>query len=154
MDPVSAISFAATILSFVDFSWNLVKGSYQIYQSATGTATDNTRLSTVLDDLHKVTDTLQHNATGDSPHLEDLRQLAAGCVEVSHELSSILEKLKRKEGNKAWRSLETTWKHMRKEKEVTAIEQRLNTYRLQLLLRLNLIMRSEDVISNITFLRN
>lgn len=141
MDPVSAVSFAATILTFVDFSWNLVKGSYQVYQSATGTATDDSRLSTILADLEKVTDTLQHNVTGNSPHLEDLRQLAAGCAEVSQELSSILEKLKRKAGNKAWRSLEATWKHMRKEKEVAAIEQRLNTYRLQILLRLNLIFR-------------
>lgn len=141
MDPVSAVNFAATILTVVDFSWNLVKGSYQIHQSATGTATDDARISTILDDLHKVIDTLQHKATGDSPHLEDLRQLAAGCAEVSQELSLILEKLRRKEGNKAWRSLEATWKHMRKEKEIAGIEQRLNTYRLQLLLRLNLIMR-------------
>lgn len=141
MDPVSAVSFAATILTFVDFSWNLVKGSYQVYQSATGTATDDSRLGTILADLEKATDTLQYNVTGNSPHLEDLRQLAAGCADVSRELSSILEKLKRKEGNKAWRSLEATWRHMRKEKEVAAIEQRLNTYRLQLLLRLNLIFR-------------
>lgn len=141
MDPVSAVSFAATILTFVDFSWNLVKGSYQVYQSATGTATDDSRLGTILADLEKATDTLQYNVTGNSPHLEDLRQLAAGCADVSRELSSVLEKLKRKEGNKAWRSLEATWRHMRKEKEVAAIEQRLNTYRLQLLLRLNLIFR-------------
>lgn len=52
MDPVSAVNFAATILTVVDFSWNLVKGSYQIHQSATGTATDDARISTILDDLH------------------------------------------------------------------------------------------------------
>ena len=141
MDPVSAVSFAATILTLVDFSWTLVKGSYQVYKSATNTTTDDARLSIILADLENVTDNLQYNITGNSPHLEDLRQLAAGCAEVSRELSSILEKLKRKEGNKVWRSLEATWRHMRKEKEVAAIEERLNTYRLQLLLRLNLIFR-------------
>ena len=141
MDPVSAVSFAATILTLVDFSWTLVKGSYQVYKSATNTTTDDARLSIILADLENVTDNLQYNITGNSPHLEDLRQLAAGCAEVSQELSSILEKLKRKEGNKVWRSLEATWRHMRKEKEVAAIEERLNTYRLQLLLRLNLIFR-------------
>ncbi|KUL88478.1 hypothetical protein ZTR_05452 [Talaromyces verruculosus] len=154
MDPVSAVTFAATILTFVDFSWNLVKGSYQVYQSATTTTTDDARLSTILADLENVTDNLQYNITGSSPHLEDLRQLAAGCAEVSRELSSILEKLKRKEGNKVWRSLEATWRHMRKEKEVAAIEGRLNTYRLQLLLRLNLIFRglslSEKSLDNLT----
>jgi hypothetical protein len=141
MDPVSAVSLAATILTFVDFSSNLVKGCYQVYRSSTNTTTDDARLSTILADLQNVTNSLQHDVAGNSPHLEDLRQLATGCAEVSQELSSMLEKLRRKEGNKLWRSVEATWKHMRKEKEVAAIEQRLNTYRLQLLLKLNLIFR-------------
>ncbi|QGA20421.1 hypothetical protein EYB26_008123 [Talaromyces marneffei] len=141
MDPVSAIGFAVTILTFVDFSWNLVKGSYQVYQSVTITTADNARLSTVLADLKKVTDAIQHDVKGNSPHLEDLRQLAAGCAELSLELSSILETLKKKEGNKVWRNLQAKWKHM---KEVPVIEQRLNVYRLQLLLRLNLILSEQQ----------
>ena len=141
MDPVSAVNFAATILTVVDFSWNLIRGSYEVYQSATCTTTDHRRISTVLDDLQGITKSLQSDLIGNSPHFKDLRQLALECAEVSQELSAILEELKRREGNKIWCSLEAKWKSMRKEKELASIEQRLNTYRLQLLLRLNLMLR-------------
>jgi len=141
MDPVSAINFAATILTVVDFSWNLISGSYKIYQSTTGTTTDHAQISTVLNDLQTITKSLRSNVKGNNAHVKDLKKLAVECAEVSQELSNILEELKRKEGNKIWRSLEAKWKSMRKEKELASIEQRLNTYRLQLLLRLNLMLR-------------
>jgi hypothetical protein len=141
MDPVTAVGFAASIINFVDFSWSLIKGSYEVYESATGTTTDHTRISTVLEDLDTITKSLQSDVKGSSPHLTELKKLAVECAEVSQELSTILKDLKRKEGNKAWRSLEAKWKSMRKEKEVASIEQRLNTYRLQLLMRLNFMLR-------------
>jgi hypothetical protein len=141
MDPVTAVGFAASILTFVDFSWTLIKGSYEVYESATGTTADHTRIDTVLKDLNTITKSLQSDVNGNSPHLTDLKKIAVECAEVSQELSTILKELKRKEGNKVWRSLEAKWKTMRKEKEVASIEQRLNTYRLQLLMRLNLLLR-------------
>lgn len=141
MDPITAVGFAASILTFVDFSWSLIKGSYEVYESANGTTTDHTRISTVLGDLDNITKSLQCDIKGSSPHLTDLKKLAVECAEVSQKLSKILEELKRKEGNKAWRSLEAKWKSMRKEKEIASIEQRLNTYRLQLLMRLNLMLK-------------
>jgi hypothetical protein len=141
MDPVTAVGFAASILTFVDFSWTLIKGSCEVYESATGTTADHTRIDTVLNDLNTITKSLQSDVNGNSPHLTDLKKIAVECAEVSQELSTILKELKRKEGNKVWRSLEAKWKTMRKEKEVASIEQRLNTYRLQLLMRLNLMLR-------------
>jgi len=141
MDPISAVGFAASILTFVDFSWSLVKGSHEIYRSMTGASTDHAQISTVLDNLEGVTNALQFEVKPTSPHRIALKELAKGCAAVSQELSSILEDLKRKEGNKVWRSLEAQWKVMRKEKTVASIEQRLGSFRLDLLLRLNLIIR-------------
>src|ERR1700759_4279575 len=100
MDPVSAIGFASAILTFVDFSCNLIKGSYEIYQSASGITTDHVRIGTVLDDLQGVTAALQSDLKGDSPHLKDLRQLSVDCGNVAQELSAILKDMERKEGNK------------------------------------------------------
>lgn len=140
MDPISAVSFAATILTFVDFSWNLVRGSYNIYRSATGESADHAQISTVLADLNGVTETLRSDVRADSPHGDFLKKLAGDCASVSAELSAILEGLQRKEGNKIWRSLEARWKSMRKEKKVASIERRLNSFRLELLLRLNIII--------------
>lgn len=142
MDPVSAVSFAVTIITFVDFSWKLVKGSYEIYQSETGASTNAVQIGTVLDDLANVTKALQVDVKPDSPHMDFLKQLARDCTAVSTELCAILKDFERKEGNKIWRSLEAKWNNMRKEKEVMSLEQRLNSLRLELLLRLNLIIRS------------
>lgn len=141
MDPATAVGFAASILTFVDFSWTLIRGSGEIYHSITGTTTDNARIGTVIQDLGWITKSIHSDIKGSSPHLRDLKNLAAECIEVSGELSTILEELKRKEGNKVWRSVESKWKNMRKEKEIASIEQKLVTYRLQLVLRLNLMLR-------------
>ncbi|KAH7367076.1 hypothetical protein B0T11DRAFT_50133 [Plectosphaerella cucumerina] len=142
MDPVSAAGFASSIITFIDFSFKLVQGSAALYQSATGTSAENAAIGTIVDDLRNVTDAIAQPPTPetDSQHWRDLRKLAADCNGVSKELADILETLKRKEGNKAWRSLEAAWKSMRKSKEIAAIEERLKTYRVQLLLRTNLIL--------------
>jgi hypothetical protein len=58
MDPVTAVGFAASILNFIDFSWNLVQGSYEVYKSASGTTAENAHISTVLEDLREVTEEL------------------------------------------------------------------------------------------------
>lgn len=143
MDPVSAAGFASSIITFIDFSFKLVQGSAALYQSATGTSAENAAIGTIVDDLRNVTDAIARPPTPetDSQHWRELRKLAADCNGVSKELAEILETLKRKEGNKAWRSLEAAWKSMRKSKEIANIEERLKTYRVQLLLRTNLILR-------------
>jgi hypothetical protein len=141
MDPVSAVGLAASIFAFIDFSWKLVKGSYEIYQSESGASPGLVQIDTILDDLADVTKTLQADVDAGNPHRDFLRKLAGECTAVSAELSDAMKDLKRKEGNKIWRSLEAKWNSMRKEKEVASIEQRLNSLRMQLLLRLNLIAK-------------
>ena len=144
MDPVSAMSFAATILQFVEFSYGLVKGSYDIYRSSTGQSADKAHLSVIVDDLKDVTTALQSDNKLDGPHRGPLKKLAADCAAISRELSDILEDLKRKEGNKAWRSLEAKWKGLRKEKKMEDLEARLNSSRIELLIRLNMIIGCVD----------
>ena len=145
MDPITAIGFAASILTFVDFSWSLIQGSCEVYEL--GTTSGNKRITSVLSDLDCITKSLQSDVKGDTLHATRLKSLAAQCVLVSQELSTILKNLEMKEGNKIWRSLEAKWKSMRKEKEIAAIEQKLVEYRLQLLLRLNLMLRYAALIS-------
>lgn len=141
MDPVSAVGLAASIVSFVDFACDLVKGSYKIYRAESDESASHAHIGTILNDLEDVTKTLQTDVKPDSPHRDFLKKLASDCAAASTELSSVLKDLKRKEGNKIWRSLEAKWNSMRREKEVVSIEQRLNSIRLELLLRLNVIIR-------------
>ncbi|KAH6695310.1 hypothetical protein F5X68DRAFT_147085, partial [Plectosphaerella plurivora] len=125
MDPVSAAGFASSIITFIDFSYKIVQGSITLYSSANGVSAENAAIGTIVDDLRNVTDVIAQPPTPetDSPHWRELRKLAADCNGVSKELADVLENMKRKEGNKAWRSLEAAWKSMRKSKEIAAIEE-------------------------------
>lgn len=142
MDPVSAAGFASSIITFIDFSFKLIQGSVTLYQSSTGATVENAKISSIVDELKDVTDAIAHPPTpqANGSHWPELRKLALECHAVSTELADMLETLKRKDDNKAWRSFECAWKSMRKSKEIAALEQRLNTYRVQLLLRTNLIL--------------
>ncbi|KAG7118853.1 hypothetical protein HYQ45_015437 [Verticillium longisporum] len=146
MDPVSAAGFASSLITFIDFSYKLIQGSVDLYKSAAGATDDNVRISSIVDDLKKITETISTPATpaDDGPHTRELNKLALDCHGVSKELTDILEKLKRREGNKAWRSLEAAWKSMRKSDKVAALENQLATYRMQLLLRISIILNDNQ----------
>jgi hypothetical protein len=64
MDLITAVDFAATILTFIDFSWNLVIGNYGMLQSASGTTAENAYIGDVIDDLHVVTAALKSHQLG------------------------------------------------------------------------------------------
>ncbi|RNJ56586.1 hypothetical protein D7B24_007073 [Verticillium nonalfalfae] len=147
MDPVSAAGFASSLITFIDFSYKLIHGSVDLYKSAAGATDDNVRISSIVEDLRKITETISTPAPpeDDGPHSRELNKLALECQDVSKELADILETLKRREGNKAWRSLEAAWKSMRKSDKVAALVNQLATYRMQLLLRLGLILNDNQI---------
>jgi hypothetical protein len=140
MDPITAVSFASSILTFIDFSWNLVTGIYEVLESVSGTTAENAHIGNIIDDLHAVTATLKSCQLGRSEHEKALRQLASKCANLSKELLNLLEKLKVKGKNSAWKSLKAKWESMRKEKDISSIETRLREYRSQILIRLNLML--------------
>ena len=141
MEIIGAVSFAASIVSLVDFCCKVVKGSYEIYRSESDAPLEHAQIGTVLDDLDGVAKTLQAKVELDIAHSEPLLKLASDCLAASTELSDILKDIRRKEGNRVWRSLEAKWTSMRKEGALAAVEQRLNFLRLEFLLRLNLVIR-------------
>jgi hypothetical protein len=143
MDPVTAVGFAAGILTFIDFSYNLISGTYSVYKSVNGTTLENACINTVISDLLEVTEGLQPNVEGKAKHERALCKLAENCHDLAQDLLEILEKLKinDKNTNTKWKSLKVKWVSMRKEKEVASIEKRLDGYRSQILVRLNLMLR-------------
>ncbi|KAK0646910.1 hypothetical protein B0T16DRAFT_458790 [Cercophora newfieldiana] len=53
MEAIAGVGFAASILTFIDFSAKLVQGTYEVRRS--GTTGENTHIANVLDDLQDVT---------------------------------------------------------------------------------------------------
>jgi hypothetical protein len=141
MDPVTAIGFAASILTFVDFSWNLITGTYEVYKSSTGTTSETAHISTVIGDLQEVSEGLNSDVEGKTTHEKYLCKLAGQCNHLSKDLLKILGKLEVTEKDSKWQSLKVKWAGMRKEKEVASIEKRLDRYRSQILIRLNLMLK-------------
>ncbi len=140
MDPVMAIGFASSILTFIDFSWSLVRGTYEISSSATGATIENTHIGNVVDDLYEVTEELKNGFKASDKHERAIARLGNHCVALSKDLQEVVVKLKAKDDSK-WESLKTKLKSMRKEKEIIAIEKRLSEYKAEILLRLSFIMR-------------
>ncbi|KAM0285156.1 hypothetical protein ACHAQH_001585 [Verticillium albo-atrum] len=146
MDPVSAAGFASSLITFIDFSCKVIQGSIDLYKSTTGATTDNARISNIVEDLQKITETIANPCPPDqnAKHWPELIQLAVDCNGSSKELAAILDNLKVKEGNKVWRSVEAGWKNMCKSNEVVSLEQNLNIYRIQILLRLSIILNDNQ----------
>ena len=102
MDPITAVGFASSILQFIDFSWGLVTGTYEVYKSVTGTTAENAHISTVINDLESVTDGLIPDIRGKTKHEKELCKLAEKCHSLSQDLSKILKKLQVTEKNSKW----------------------------------------------------
>ncbi|KAH0545108.1 hypothetical protein FGG08_000720, partial [Glutinoglossum americanum] len=133
-----------SILTFIDFSWNVVQGTYEVYSSASGTTAENAHISTVLKDLQETTEGLHSDLKTDNKYAKQLSKLAKNCLGLSRELTTILEKLRVKERNSRWQAVKATWASMRKEKVVASIEKRLGEYRAGIVLCLNLMLFSQQ----------
>lgn len=141
MDPITAVGFAASILTFIDFSCAVIGGTYEVYKSTTGTTLENAHITTIVDDLERVTDGLISDAEGKPKHTRELCKIAENCHKLSQDLSKILKKLQISDNKSKMKSLKIKIASMRKEKEIVSIEERLDKYRLQILLRLNFMLR-------------
>jgi NACHT NTPase-like protein len=142
MDALTAVGFAANLIAFVDFAWDLVSGAAELYKSPTGRTIKNAHVENVISDLQDVTDDLDTGSLGDSKEAKRLRRLASSCNELAEELLALLKRL-RLDGNKnrPWASLIVKWRNMRKANEVASMEERLREYRSEILLQLNIMLR-------------
>ena len=140
MDPVTAIGLAASIVSFIDFSWSLLTGAKELYESGRRKTKDNARISSIVDDLNEYALDLTIGGEGASKHEKALRALANDCHGLSKELVKILQKLEMTK-NSRWQSLKKTWQAMRKADDIALIELRLEKYRTQMNTRLLALLR-------------
>lgn len=96
LDPTSALSLAAAIVQFVDFSSKLVSKGYHIYQSANGALPENLELEGISRDLSLINVKLRANQSSGpmTKDQESLESLSNDCTKMADELLGRLEKLK------------------------------------------------------------
>lgn len=142
MDPASAIGLAASILAFVEFSWELVAGTVEIYRSPDGTTDNNARLEDVIDDLESLVESLQSDVSVKTRTEKKIKRLAQDCQEDAETLLGLLSELKATGKKRSvWHSLTARWRGLVKKEEVTELKARLQDYRSEIMLNLTIIIQ-------------
>lgn len=136
MDVAGLVS---SIITFVDFSWTIVRGTYDVYHSASGATEENVHIGNVIEDLRDVTGKISTDMHGQDEQEKALLKLGQQCHSLSSDLANILRKLttKRRSG---LQSLNIMLRSLIKANEVREIEKRLSEYRGQIILRLDLLL--------------
>ncbi|KAH8786794.1 hypothetical protein F5882DRAFT_326431 [Hyaloscypha sp. PMI_1271] len=157
LDALSAVSLAATIVQFVDFSSKIVSKGYHLHRSAEGVLPENARLAYVIADLKDLNIKLQcHERLGcltrDEQALEDL---SSQCSTLATELLGRLEKLKVEQNvkNRKWKSFRQALKIVWGKEALDQMAATLSDYRSQLELHVLLSLREEFRIQNETVAR-
>lgn len=142
MDPVSAVGLASSVLTFVDFAWNLVGGAVEIYRSLDGVLDENARLDDVQDDLDSLSDLLSVQPTCKTRAERKIARIAEDCRTDSKTLQNLLKEIAGPINKRAvWRSLKTSWLSIRSRKDVAELKGRLQEYRSEVLLHVALLLR-------------
>lgn len=134
---MDAVGLASSIISFIDLASKIVRGSYEVYKSSTGSTAENDHTARVVGDLRRVAGTLKQNteATGD----EELAALSRSCYDLSGELIDLLQRFLPK-GPGRWQAFTAACLVFRKQKDVKVLEERLDRYRQQISQRLILLL--------------
>ena len=154
MDPITAVGFAASILTFIDFGYEIVTGTLEIVKS--GSTSENIHVSVVIGDLHEVVKSLSpppvnppSTPLGNLPgkpsaisvHESALKRLAEKCQELSNELVTLLKNLSAAPGSSLWVSARVALRNMRKKGKVADLEDKLDKYRSEMLVRIVLMLK-------------
>lgn len=134
MDPISALTVAAAVVQFVDFSMSIVCKTKDIYNSIDGVTMENKETETVTIRLKEMAKELQMEKPGFEKHTSPrLKSICVQCVAASDELVSRLSRLTVPDGSvwRRWKSfrqaLKSVWS-----KEIDAMAQRLNVLRSEI----------------------
>lgn len=145
MAELAAIGLAGNIVQFVDFGFKLSRDFKEIYQSAEGGKAKHLELEDVTTDLECLCQKLQNTTIPATQDSGELRDLARACAKLARELLAMLEKVKvNKERNPRLATFKQALKNIWKDKDISALEERLGRYREQLNQRLVYILSNQQ----------
>jgi hypothetical protein len=144
LDPMSALSIAASAVQFVDFSIKIVSKSKEIYKSTSGGLEENLQLTRSAKTLVKSSEDFRnalhvggiHPPVVISDSQADLLGLCENCLKGAKRLADRLTSLEVKEGEKrrGWKSIRQALKSEWGKKEVNEMRDILAGYKSELML--------------------
>jgi hypothetical protein len=140
MDPLSALSLAGSIIQFVDFGTKLLSGAGELYKSPTGTLKINHQIELTTNDLKALITKLRSSFyletqpdpvnEDDEVQRESFRNICDEAADVAQGLLERLSKLKvEDENHRRIRSIQQVIRAAWKEKEILALQERLQGFR-------------------------
>lgn len=94
LEPLSALSLAAAIIQFVDFSSKILVTGYETYRSTAGATQEQVDLQQLTHSLYKFQDQLGTPSTQPTPDQKILEELARKCSLLAGDLLRLLDALK------------------------------------------------------------
>lgn len=139
MDPVSALSLAANVVQFVDFTWKLLSATRSIYHSPSGSTAEHEDLYHLSSDLIAIDNDLTALAApGAIP--ESLRLLSGRCKEIAAELLGILENLQTSNPHRKWKSFVQALRSVYKKGDIENLARRLERLQTETQMRISIIL--------------
>jgi hypothetical protein len=145
MDPLSALSIAASAVQFIQFGCSLVSKSKEIFRSNDGRTLEHNECERAVDRLLELTGKLETppKETGDvtaalgipgSGATGAIKDICDNCIAIGRELRTGLEKLKLKEGasHRQWKSFRQALKSIFSKGDLDKLEARLLACRKEL----------------------
>lgn len=140
MDPACAIGLVSSVITFIDFGYEIITAAKEVRASATGTTTANnhaeflnTRMEAVANDLAAS----KSNPGGASSDARRLAELADKCLALSNDLKSLLDKLRADNPKSKRQVFSAMVQNVRKKDQKKELEARLDQCRQQLHLQLS-----------------
>ena len=143
LDPLTALSLAASVVQFVEFGGKLISKSHEIYISTNGATKENATIGEVTADIKSISRRLVKQSDtihGSSPDEVELTNLANSCEELADDLLRLLANLKVAPGASKWEAFKKAVLTARKEGHVQDLEKRLGKVRKQVTSRLQYMM--------------
>ncbi|GFN19674.1 uncharacterized protein AtWU_09479 [Aspergillus tubingensis] len=131
MDPLTAVGLASNIISFVDFTTQVISRCEELYRSASGATAENLELEDLATNIRRLAEETQSTKED-----EILKSLSSQCISVSDELIALLNSVKVKSDRRGWASIHQALKSVWKQSDIDDLQQRLNQIQAQLYNRL------------------
>lgn len=142
MDPFVALGAAGTIATFIEMSYKLVSNACSIYQSASGSSSEDEQLGMVIGELNKLcTSMLSTKPTLDRSDAEkSLDEVAERCVGLSSKLLDILSRCNTKDPHSLKQSAAAALRSKWAKREKKELEKQVGDCRALFHLQLTKIM--------------
>ncbi|KAI1459734.1 hypothetical protein F4805DRAFT_420067 [Annulohypoxylon moriforme] len=118
---METLGLVGNVITFIDFSWNLISGAHEIYKSTSDTSENSHTLKLLATNVAQLSDAI----ITDTGTPENLRSLSTECRILAKDLLGIIKKLEANTKHKRWDSFIAALKEVWNQKKVDSLVVRL-----------------------------